>query len=72
MSASARSRVSSTYAANIASVKEQLRRLLDFETTKNPARLLDNADWTRDVTLLDEREWRRSRKARKRLRAPWR
>jgi len=26
----------------------------------------------RDVTLLDEREWRRSRKARKRLRAPWR
>ena len=42
-----------TLAANIASVKEQLRRLLDFETTKNPARLLDNADWTRDVTLLD-------------------
>ena len=42
-----------TLAANIASVKEQLRRLLDFETTKNPARLLDNADWTRDVRLLD-------------------
>ena len=42
-----------TLAGNIASVKEQLRRLLDFETTKNPARLLDNADWTRDVTLLD-------------------
>ena len=42
-----------TLAANIASVKEQLRRLLDFETTENPARLLDNADWTRDVTLLD-------------------
>ena len=42
-----------TLAANIASVKEQLRRLLDFETTKNPARLLDNADWTSDVTLLD-------------------
>ena len=42
-----------TLAANIASVKEQLRRLLDFETTKNRARLLDNADWTRDVRLLD-------------------
>src|SRR5512132_937705 len=32
--------------SNIASVKEQLRRLLDFETPKNPARLVDNADWT--------------------------
>ena len=42
-----------TLAANIASVKEQLRRLLDFDTAQNPARLLDNADWTRDVTLLD-------------------
>ena len=42
-----------TLAANISSVKEQLRRLLDFGTTNNPARLLDNADWTSDVTLLD-------------------
>jgi len=42
-----------TLAGNIASVKEQLRRLLDFETAQNPARLLDNADWTNDVTLLD-------------------
>ena len=42
-----------TLAGNIASVKEQLRRLLDFETAQNPARLLDNADWTSDVTLLD-------------------
>src|SRR6201996_4843756 len=32
--------------SNIASVKEQLRLLLDFETPKNPARLLDNATWT--------------------------
>src|SRR5262245_47783117 len=30
--------------ANIARVKEQLRRLLDFDTPVNPARLLDNAD----------------------------
>jgi tyrosyl-tRNA synthetase len=38
---------------NIAGVKEQLRRLLDFDTTTNPARLLDNHDWTTDVTLLE-------------------
>ena len=40
-------------AANIASVKEQLRRLLDFETTVNPARLVDNAAWTAPVSFLD-------------------
>ena len=40
-------------ADNIASVKEQLKKLLDFETEENPARLLDNADWTNGVTLLD-------------------
>ena len=40
-------------AANIASVKEQLKKLLDFEAKENPACLLDNADWTNDVTLLD-------------------
>jgi tyrosyl-tRNA synthetase len=39
--------------SNIARVKEQLRRLLDFETTSNPARLLDNADWTRGISFLD-------------------
>src|SRR5580765_8525712 len=38
---------------NIASVKEQLRRLLDFDTKINPARLLDNADWTAPVSYLD-------------------
>jgi tyrosyl-tRNA synthetase len=31
---------------NIASVKEQLKRLLDFEAKTNPARLVDNASWT--------------------------
>jgi tyrosyl-tRNA synthetase len=39
--------------SNIAAVKEQLRRFLDFEVKTNPAQLLDNADWTRDVTFLD-------------------
>jgi tyrosyl-tRNA synthetase len=39
--------------ANIASVKEQLRRLLDFDTTINPARLVDNAVWTAPVSYLE-------------------
>jgi tyrosyl-tRNA synthetase len=39
--------------ANIAKVKEQLKMLLDFETKTNPARLLDNAAWTRSVSYLD-------------------
>jgi tyrosyl-tRNA synthetase len=38
---------------NIARIKNQLARFLDFETKINPARLVDNADWTTDVTLLD-------------------
>src|SRR5262249_10279870 len=39
--------------SNIAKVKEQLRRLLDFDTASNPARLLDNATWTTPVAYLD-------------------
>jgi tyrosyl-tRNA synthetase len=39
--------------ANIAKVREQLRVLLDFDTKKNPARLLDNASWTAPVSYLD-------------------
>jgi len=38
---------------NIASVKEQMRRLLDFDCQTNPARLMDNADWTAPVSFLD-------------------
>jgi tyrosyl-tRNA synthetase len=38
---------------NISSVKSQLARLLDFETTQNPAELVDNASWTRNVSFLD-------------------
>ena len=34
-------------------MKEQLAKLLDFETTANPAQLLDNADWTAGVSYLD-------------------
>ncbi len=42
-----------TLDTNIARVKDQLRRLLDFEAPANPARLVDNADWTRPVSFLD-------------------
>ncbi len=38
---------------NIASIKEQMRRLLDFDCPANPARLVDNADWTAPVSFLD-------------------
>ena len=40
-------------AANLAKIKEQLRRLLDFDTPVNPARLLDNAAWTAPLSYLD-------------------
>jgi tyrosyl-tRNA synthetase len=39
--------------ANIAGVKPQLKKLLDFETTTNPARLLDNMSWTEPLSYLD-------------------
>ena len=38
---------------NIASVKTQLAKLLDFETKLNPARLMDNAAWTQNISFLD-------------------
>jgi tyrosyl-tRNA synthetase len=38
---------------NISRVKEQLKRLLDFDTKANPARLFDNATWTSPVGYLD-------------------
>jgi len=38
---------------NIASVKVQLAKLLDFETKQNPARLVDNASWTQNIPFLD-------------------
>ena len=40
-------------ARNIASVKEQLKHVLDFETKANPAKLVDNASWTEDLSYLD-------------------
>ncbi len=40
-------------AHNVACIKTQLARLLDFDRAGNPARLVDNADWTAPVSLLD-------------------
>jgi len=40
-------------AHNIAAVKGQLARLLDFETPVNPALLVDNASWTASLSFLD-------------------
>ncbi len=38
---------------NIACIKAQLSRLLDFTATANPARLVDNADWIAPFSFLD-------------------
>jgi tyrosyl-tRNA synthetase len=38
---------------NIASVRQQLAKLLDFDTKQNPAHLVDNASWTANVSYLE-------------------
>ncbi len=40
-------------AANVQAIRPQLARLLDFEAERNPARLVDNADWLGPVSFLD-------------------
>jgi tyrosyl-tRNA synthetase len=40
-------------AHNVACIKGQLALLLDFKTPTNPARLVDNADWTAPLSFLD-------------------
>jgi len=39
--------------ANVESVRPQLAKLLDFEARANPAKLVDNADWTAGLSYLD-------------------
>jgi tyrosyl-tRNA synthetase len=39
--------------ANVEAVRPQLARLLDFDRQPNPARLVDNADWTAGLGYLD-------------------
>jgi tyrosyl-tRNA synthetase len=38
---------------NLAGMRAQLERFLDFGAAGNPARLINNADWLRPVTLLE-------------------
>ncbi len=40
-------------AHNVTRITGQLRALLDFNAAANPARLLDNADWTAPLSYLD-------------------
>lgn len=40
-------------AHNVASIKSQLARLLDFNAPTTPAKLVDNADWTAPISFLD-------------------
>lgn len=44
-----------TLAKNIAGVKGQLERFLDFNesTSQNPAELVNNYDWMKDISLID-------------------
>ena len=38
---------------NIEGVKSQLGRFLDFNATENPAELVNNFDWMKDISLID-------------------
>jgi tyrosyl-tRNA synthetase len=40
-------------AANLAGIRPQLERLVNFHDPVNPARLVDNADWTAQVPFLE-------------------
>src|SRR5437773_2067514 len=40
-------------AHNLAGIRPQLARFLDFDVTSNPARLVNNMDWTANVGVLD-------------------
>ena len=40
-------------AHNIAGIRTQLARFLDFSAPANPARLVNNADWTAPISFLD-------------------
>jgi tyrosyl-tRNA synthetase len=38
---------------NLAGIKEQLARFLDFETATNPAQIVNNADWLAPITMME-------------------
>lgn len=39
--------------ANVAAVRKQMERFLDFDSKVNPARLVDNADWICPLSFID-------------------
>src|SRR5215831_2872119 len=39
--------------ANVASLREQLSRFLEFDTAVNPARLVNNADWLTKINAME-------------------
>ncbi len=39
--------------ANLVGIKEQLSRFLDFNTTANPACIINNADWLAPITMME-------------------
>src|SRR5215510_4640820 len=39
--------------ANLEGIKEQLSRFLDFNAEKNPARIVNNADWLAPISMMD-------------------
>jgi tyrosyl-tRNA synthetase len=40
-------------AHNVTCIKRQLAKFIDFDSKQNPARMVDNADWTASVSYLD-------------------
>ena len=38
--------------ANVAGIRAQLARFLDFDDARNPARLVNNADWLGTIDVL--------------------
>jgi len=38
---------------NLAGIKEQLSRFLDFDATNNPASIINNADWLAPITMME-------------------
>lgn len=38
---------------NLAGIKQQLSRFLDFDATANPARIINNADWLAPISMME-------------------
>src|SRR5947207_9727645 len=38
---------------NLAGIKDQLARFLDFDATANPARIINNADWLAPISMME-------------------